>query len=221
MRIRADVLETYDSCRVNHHVAAQLVPIPARFSRPTAAHHQLQVSQDRQGSVQIPPAAASHAVGLVNLLIGIQEQRPGQIAFLDISFCHSLVVKSDDFHIDVVLDQFRFLLTQLRQMFTTRRSAQVAMEEQNQPASSTILKPVFSAVSIWQFERYRVLIGLVHHSNFSRVGSRLRNDCSSDAQFGNGKSVRFLRPLSKGLFETNAGCTEPKTSERVNTQRLF
>ena len=134
VRILAGMREGHPAFRINQDIPSQLMPVLARFSGTLASQDQLQILENRTGIVKVPPAAPIHAVSLVGSEVRIEQERPGKPGFMDIVLCHRVSVESDHQQLQAQLGQFRFALSQLRQVMAAGRSSQMAVKHQQQPS---------------------------------------------------------------------------------------
>lgn len=151
--ITTDIVQTYYPLGIDQHIATQLSPVTAGLARSLAAENESKVLPDRCGTIQVPPASTLHAVGLVELLFGIQQHRPDQPGFLHVCQRHDVVVERNHFDSHIKCFEFGFLLSQLRQMLTAWRSSQVPMKNQQQPVPQIIRQPMNLPVCISEFKR--------------------------------------------------------------------
>jgi hypothetical protein len=211
MRTGTDMMHPHDSPWIDQDVAPQLPPVPPRFARQPATKYQDQVPDDGRQPVNAPPASARHSVGRVKLLVRVQQQRPWQLRFPEIRKGHEVCVERDDFDTHIQLVQPLFLLPQLRQVLTTRRSTEMAMKNQQQPVTRIFLETMDVSVGIFQlkincgFSKFRIHVAdaVAPRSNFHRVDFNSIGPCStirvsrSDLP---GLIVRFNRISSSSLL---------------------
>lgn len=72
------------------------------------------------------------------------------MSLFDIGLSHKVRIERHDGDGDIPVLNFLFVLTQLRQMFTTGQSPQMPMEHQQQPAAGIVFQTMSSPVDIRQ-----------------------------------------------------------------------
>ena len=167
-RAGADMMQANDSVRIDENISASLVNVPFRLSQPLSLHNLLQINPPCFRPPYIPEGSGKHPVIPVCFAGVIDQKRPGQGSFGDITAGKETVLKRDhcDFH--VPSGEFIFMITQLRDVRPAGKSAEVAVKHQQQPAPAVVRENMNSTATIPKFERNGRLPRQLVHGVLSR-----------------------------------------------------
>ena len=151
------MVHLYDAIGVDQNVSTHLKDVLS--GRPSVSGQNLQnVFEDRNWSDQFPQPGSLKTVGLIEHWIFVMQHRPLQASPLDVLLSHFGRIKSDNFDVDPQGLKIGVGLSQLRQVNATRRSAQMPMKHQQQPAACRIFERMRRSVSILDRKRNCLLI---------------------------------------------------------------
>ena len=145
-------MQAYDTVGVDQDVASHLPPVFTRLARLHAAKHQPDVTRDRNRIEDGPPASSAHSIGRIKFAVAVEQQWPIKLCFCNIRLGHQIVVECHNLDVDVQLVQTLLLLPQLRHMISTRRSAQMSVEDQQQPVTIVGTQVMRSALRVGQLQ---------------------------------------------------------------------
>ena len=134
-----------DAGRIDQNIASQLVHVGGRQLEASAANQELQIHPPGRWSPYVPPVSVSHPVGPVQIERPIQQDRPPQTGVADIRVHRWSAFKRHHSDADAKRIQLVIVRSQLRQVFTTRQSAQMPVEYQQQPMAGVIFDAVHLA----------------------------------------------------------------------------
>jgi len=149
---------------IDEYITTKLPKVATGFLNSAAAtKNEFYVVPDRCWTVDRPPIGSFHTVRFVELTISVDQKWPRQFCLFDVGSGHEVGVEgyNNDVHpefLDTVI-----LLTQLRKVFATRQSSQMAMENNQQPSTGKVIKPVSHTVDVAEFER---CCGFCFHESF-------------------------------------------------------
>lgn len=155
---------------VNEHVAAELVDVAARFLEPSPLDQQLRVHPKRSRTKNLPSGTAVHPIGLVEASCLVDQQRPVELRFANIGHGERSELEGDHADADIRGAEFFRMLSQLRQVFSTGKSAKMPMKYQQEPVASEVVKAVHCPGRVCQVKRDSVLSG---HFHFGHYGQRI------------------------------------------------
>lgn len=162
------MVQTYDPCGVDEHVAAALVDVVrGRFLRAPPLAQLVQVGEPGRTPPDIPPRRLQHAVALIELAPGIDEQRPVQAGLGHVLAGEDIVLEGDHRHPHITPPEFVLRLAQLREMPPAGESTEVAMEDQQQPVAAKVRQQMLSAAAVLELKGEGGFAGELAH----RVGS--------------------------------------------------
>lgn len=152
-RTSANMMQGNDSVRIYENISAPLVNVPFRLSQPLPLHNLFQINPPCFRPPNVPEGRGEHPVIPVGFAGVIDQKRPGQGSFGDITAGKETVLKRDhcDFH--VPSGEFIFMFTQLRDVRPAGKSAEVAVKHQQQPAPTVVRENMNSTATIPKFER--------------------------------------------------------------------
>ena len=130
------MMQSYDAVWVDQNITAHLLPIRTGLAGFRATQHHPNIFHNRDWIINGPPTASFHSVMGVKIAAMVKQDRPRQLGRGGICLRHRVIVESDDLHNDLKLLQLFLLEPQLRHVFTARRSAKVAMKNQQQPVDA-------------------------------------------------------------------------------------
>lgn len=127
-RASADMVEGNDSVRIDEDISAPLVNVPFRLPQPLSLHYLLQINPPCFRPPYVPEGSGEHPVLPVGFAGVIDQKRPCQGSFGNVTAGKEIVLKRDhrDFH--VPFGEFICMITQLRDVRPARESAEVAVE---------------------------------------------------------------------------------------------
>ncbi len=134
------MMQTHDAGRVDEYIAAALVDIVVGwFFRQLPLTNFLQVGTPATRPPQIPEGCFEHAVTAIELSVVIDQQWPLQPGLRHVLSREEIILERHYGNRDITASKRVFLLAQLREMPAAGESAEVAMEDQQQPAAAIIL----------------------------------------------------------------------------------
>ena len=133
------MVEPDDACRIDEDIAGQLIHVGCWLVEASASKQELGIDPPCRGSPDIPPVPETHSVGSVQIERPIQQDRPPQAGVADIRVHQWAAFERHHNDADAKRFQLVTVLSQLRQVFTTRQSAKVPVEYQQQPMASVII----------------------------------------------------------------------------------
>src|SRR5659263_202091 len=162
-RSGADMMQGNDPVRIDQDIPASLVNIPPRLPQLLPLHHSLQIGPPCFRSPNVPEGSGEHPVLPVRFAGVVDQKRPGKGSFGGVAAGEKVVLERDhrDFHVSP--GEFLFPITQLRDMRPAGQSAEVAMENQQQPTTAVVREKVNPAAAVPKFERRGGFSGQVVH----------------------------------------------------------
>jgi hypothetical protein len=171
-RASADVMQGNDSVRIDENISAPLVNVPFRLPQPLPLHYLLQINPPCFRPPYVPEGRGEHPVLPVGFAGIIDQKRPGQGSFGDITAGKKTVLKRDHCDLHVPSGEFIFMITQLRDVRPAGQSAEVAVKHQQQPAPAVVRENMNSTATVPKFERYsrfprQIVHGVLSCTRFS------------------------------------------------------
>ena len=123
-----------------------------RWSRRPRAE-QLEIQPPVMDSHYLIGRPTFHAIRLVHDAIRIQQHWPGKLCLFQIGFSAPGLFEGDDQHRDLTISNPIFLLSQLRQMLSTRQSRQMTVEDQQQKLVSIVRQAMQLTGRVFKRER--------------------------------------------------------------------
>ena len=123
-------MQANNSIGIDQNIAAQLVKIPAAALKTSSLHEKFRINHPRSRSIDIPPAAAFHSISHIQGAGLIDKHRPRQIGLANVGLRRGTEFKSDDNYLYSRICKFFFVLTQLRQVFASGQSREVAVKDE-------------------------------------------------------------------------------------------
>ena len=164
---RSDVKKPDGARRIDKDIAAELTHIAVEIggSGQSSSEQLLRVRPPRAWTPDVPPLAAEHAVPLVKRPRLVDENGPPNTR----SGCVRAGLRPAlERHYDDADGEFlkhRFVLLQLQQMPTARQSAQMPMEDQQEPVPAVIVEVVEPTFRIRQRKRHRRITDMYAHED--------------------------------------------------------
>ena len=153
--------------RIDKDIAAELTHIAVEVggSGQSSSEQLLRVRPPRAWTPDVPPLAAEHAVPLVKRPRLVDENGPPNTrsGCVRAGLRPALERHYDD--ADVEFLKHRFVLLQLQQMPTARQSAQMPMEDQQEPVPAVIVEVVEPTFRIRQRKRHRRITDMYAHED--------------------------------------------------------
>ena len=130
---------------VHEHVSAQLVDVVSGTLQPVAAADQLDVRPPGSWPPDRRPSTAPHPIGAIEDAPPVDQQGPPEprLAHVRLGTLSSLERHDDD--LDAQLLDLFLVPSQLRQVLTAGQSAEVAVEDHQQPAAAKLLDTMHRA----------------------------------------------------------------------------
>jgi hypothetical protein len=152
-RAGADMMKANNSVRIDENISTPLANVPFRLPQPLSLQYQLQIDPPCFRSPNVPEGRGEHPVLPVGFAGVIDQKRPGQGSFGDITAGKQTVLKRDhcDFHVPFC--EFILMITQLRDVRPAGQSAEVAVKHQQQPAPAVVRENMNSTATVPKFER--------------------------------------------------------------------
>ena len=152
-RTLPDMMQGHLSRGVHENVSPQLVDVASGTPQPVAPADQLDVRPPGGGSPDRRPSTAPHSIGAIEDAPPVDQQGPPEtrLAHILLGTLSGLESHDDDLEaqpLDLVL-----VPSQLRQVLTAGQSAEVAVEDHQQPAAAKLLEPMHRAGGVLQRER--------------------------------------------------------------------
>ena len=164
---RSDVKKPDGARRIDKDIAAELTHIAVEVggSGQSSSEQLLRVRPPRAWTPDVPPLAAEHAVPLVKRPRLVDENGPPNTrsGCVRAGLRPALERHYDD--ADVEFLKHRFVLLQLQQMPTARQSAQMPMEDQQEPVPAVIVEVVEPTFRIRQRKRHRRITDMYAHED--------------------------------------------------------
>ena len=158
------MMQLYLAVRINEYVASQLLHIAAGSAHAASFGQKLDIDPPGLGTIDLPPMAAFHPVGLVESACFIDHQGPMKIRILHIGLRNRPDFEGHHDYFDVEFYELFFLITQLRDVFLTGQSGKVPMEYHQQPTASVVIERMFRALGVGKIEIYCGRPTPVYHS---------------------------------------------------------
>jgi hypothetical protein len=138
---------------VHEHVSAQLVDVASGTPQPVAPADQLDVRPPGGGPPDHRPSTAPHPIGAIEAPPPVNQQGPPEtrLARVLLGTLSGLERHDDDLEAQL-LDLF-LVPSQLRQVLTAGQSAEVAVEDHQQPAAAKLLETMHRAGGVLERER--------------------------------------------------------------------
>lgn len=169
---------------IYRHIAAKLINIRGWTLNSSSAKNQLDIFPPIADPQHFAGTTPFHCVGAIERSVLVDAKRPLQSDFLDITFGSPLFLERHDQYITIVRIEPGFFLPQLQQMFATRQSREMTMEDEQEPTALIITESMCATQDIRKFEVNRrrpcysihsgaycssrkFLSGSVNSSNFS------------------------------------------------------
>jgi len=146
-------MQPHDAGRVDQHIPAALVDIARCPMRLLSFHKGQRIDPPGFWPPHVPEGSGEHAVVAVGLTRLVNQQRPGQTGFLDVLTGKKVIIKGDDDNPDIAPAEFRFLITQLRDVRPAGQSAKMAVEDHQQPAPGVLSQAMAAAEAVVKVER--------------------------------------------------------------------
>ena len=141
-RTCADMMQMDGSARSDQYISAALEDVPFRLFQLLPLTDLLQVRPPRFRTPDIPEGGREHAVVPIRFAGSIDKKRPGQRSLFDITARKKAGFKCHHYDLYVPPVELLFVITQLRDVRPAGKSAEVAMEHQQQPASPEVFEKV-------------------------------------------------------------------------------
>ena len=142
------MVQADNTIRIDEDISAALINIVlGRLQRPPFK----QLPGIRKPGSQppdIPEGCVQHPVSAIQLPAAVNKKRPGQAGILLIGPRQKVMSKSHHNRLEPPFRESGFLFTQLRDVPTAGKSAQVTMEDQKQPPAAILLKGMHAAVAV-------------------------------------------------------------------------
>ncbi len=145
--------------------------VAVRSARHAAACHDSKISRPILRAPDGTKRTTSHAVSAIEPAVCVNQQRPIKFDIVNVVGGPLESLERDDGNLQVECFEIRFVLLQLQHMFAARKSHQVPVKNQQQPASSKIIELPRPSVGVGQFELERFFSSPVFHL---RLSSRMR-----------------------------------------------
>jgi hypothetical protein len=153
-RADADMMQMDGSARIDQHISSTLEDVPFRLFQLLPLGDLLQIRPPRFRTKNIPKRGGEHAIVPVRFAGIIDKKRPGQRSIFNIPARKKAGLKC--YHHDLYVSpvEFLFMITQLRDVRSSRESAEVAMKHQQQPTSPVVFEKVGVSAAVPKVERY-------------------------------------------------------------------
>ncbi len=145
-------MHSYNALRIDQHIPTELLEVRTGYNELTPFSKEFCVDPPCRRPVYIPPAAVIHTVSVIQGPGFIHQQRPLEVRIPNIGLCKRPRLKRHHGHPHTQVIQLIFDLTQLRQMFAARQSAEMPMKHQQQPVPTIVRQRMHHAVCIGQFK---------------------------------------------------------------------
>ena len=144
----ADIVKSHDAGRIDEHIAAQLSRVAAGVSRQPAACDLLRIDQPGPNAPDIAQPSFVHPVAAIQNAAVVDEHGPADVGLLDV---RGSEWRGFERHHHDAYRQIRkrlFVLLQLQQVPAARKSAQVAMEYEQEPLTPIVGESVYPSAGI-------------------------------------------------------------------------
>ena len=166
---RSDLKKPDGARRIDKDIAAELTRIAVEVggAGQSSSEQLLRVRPPRAWPPDVPPFAAEHAVPVVERPRLVDENGPPNTRSdcVRAGLRPALERHYDD--ADVEFLKHRFVLLQLQQMPTARQSAQMPVEDQQEPVPAVIVAVVEATFRIRQRKRHRRITDMCAHEDSS------------------------------------------------------
>jgi len=145
-----DVKQGHPSRWIHDNVATQLVDVARRAPRPMASRDQPGVRPPGRGPPDRRPPATAHPVGAVEDTPPVDQQGPPETRLARVLF--GPLPRLEGYDHDPQAQPFRFLFVppQLRQVLPAGQSAEVSVEDHQEPVAPVVLEPMDGAHGVLQ-----------------------------------------------------------------------
>jgi len=148
-----DMMQGHPPRRVHENVSAKLVDVARGTPQPAALPDQPEVRPPGGGPPDRRPSTAPHAIGAIEDPPLVDQQGPSEPRLAHVFVgARSGLERYDDDRETQPLDLV-FVPSQLRQVLTAGQSAEVAVEDHQQPAAAILLETMHGPGSVLQRER--------------------------------------------------------------------
>jgi hypothetical protein len=163
-RTSPNVVHPHDTIRINQHVAALLLRIGLRPAWQLPSEEFPEVRPPHGGAEKIPQSCLAHAMRVIQLATRIDDDRPAQCCLVGVRSGVALELERHDDNLNPRLGEPSFCFSHLHQVPTTRQSAQVPVEHQEQPQAAVVVEPPDRTVGVGQREWNRGLARQIGHA---------------------------------------------------------
>lgn len=150
--IGGNVMKPHDPVRIDQDVAAQLPDVVGGQLEFASCQQKPDVSPPGLRPHDGPPPGSAHSIVAVELAILVADHGPGNLPMMCITAREVERLKRHHKNVDVVFTEPSLKRTQLRHVFATRQSGEMAVEHKEQPAASKHLQPITLAIHARQVE---------------------------------------------------------------------
>jgi len=144
-------MHSNDTGRIDEHVTTPLAHVSCRLFGEVPARHFLQIGPPGSRSPDFPKTCVQHTVCVVYSSSIIDQEGPPQSGILRVAARQISGLESNHHDANIPVPEFLLALLQLQQMALARQSAQVPMENHQQPCPPVILYTMHPAVEIRKF----------------------------------------------------------------------
>jgi len=149
-RALPDMMQGHASGGVNENVSPQLANIASGALRPVASTDQLEVRPPRGGPPDRRPSTAAHPIGTIEDPPLVNQQGPSKTRLAHVFFRTSRSLERHDDDLEPQLLDVVLVPSQLRQVLPAGQSAEVSVEDHQQPVAPVVAQPMDGARGVLQ-----------------------------------------------------------------------